>query len=69
MPEMQGWFDIHKSANKIHHTNGSNEKSSEKAIKMSAKVRMTRAKYLMLFWRYQHLDKENKEEVWILEKQ
>lgn len=52
MPEMQGWFNIHKSANKIHHTNGSNEKSSEKAIKMSAKVRITTVKYLILFWRY-----------------
>lgn len=49
MPETQRWLNIHKSANKIHRTNGSNEKSSEKAIKMRAKVRMTTVKYLILF--------------------
>lgn len=49
---MQGWLNIRKSANKIRHTNGSNEESSEKAIKIRGKVRMTTVKYLTLFWKY-----------------
>lgn len=52
MPEMQGWFSIQKFVNKIHCINGSNEKSSEKAIKIGAKVKRTTVKYLILFWRY-----------------
>lgn len=51
MPEMQGWFSIQKFVNKIHCIKGSNEKSSEMAIKIGAKVRTT-VKYLILFWRY-----------------